>query len=92
MAEQDQDIYDWIRDLQDSEQPEIDKLVKFFDRITAQIVEFAEKEIELAQAIQDHESVVKQQVKMETIKHARRIFGQGYQIVTGKKAWNDERS
>ena len=91
MAEQSPDIFDWIRDLQASDQPEIDKLSAFFNRVTAQIVEFAEKEIELSQAIQDREGLVKQQVKMETIKHARQIFCQGYQIATGKKAWDDER-
>ena len=91
MIEQSPDIFDWIRDLQASDQPEIDKLGAFFDRITTQTVGFAEKEIELARAMQDHESIVKIQVKMETIKYTRRIFCQGYQIVTGRKAWDDER-
>ena len=87
--ERQKDIFDWIRDLQASDQPEIDKLRAFYDRTTSRIVDFAEKEIELAQAMQDQESIVKVQVKMETLKHARRIFAEGYQIVTGKKAWDE---
>ena len=68
---------------------EIDKLKAFFGRITSRIVEFAEKEIELARAMQDRESLIKVQVKMETLKSAREIFGRGYQIATGKKAWDE---
>jgi hypothetical protein len=85
----DQDIFDWIREIQRSEQPEIEKLAEFFGQITTQIIGFAEKEIELARAMQDRESLIKQQIKMETIKTARKIFARGYQIATGRKAWGD---
>jgi hypothetical protein len=90
MMENDQDIFDWIREIQGSDQPEIDKLKAFFGQITTRIIEFAEKEIELAKAMQDRESLVKQQIKMETIKSARGIFARGYQIATGKKAWDEQ--
>ena len=85
----DPDIFDWIREIQRSERPEIDKLAEFFGQITTQIIGFAEKEIELARAMQDRESLIKQQIKMETIKTARRIFARGYQIATGRTAWDD---
>ena len=88
--ENDQDIFDWIREIQHSDQPEIDKLKALFGHITTQIIEYAEKEIELARAIQDREALVKHQVKMETMKTARRIFGRGYQIATGRKAWDEQ--
>jgi hypothetical protein len=88
--ENDQDIFDWIREIQGSDQPEIDKLKAFFERITLRIIEFAEKETELAKAMQDHESLVKVQIKMETIRTARGIFDRGYQIATGRKAWDDQ--
>jgi hypothetical protein len=89
----DQDIFDWIREIQRSDRPEIEKLEEFFGQITTQIIGFAEQEIELAKAMQDRESLIKQQIKMETIKTARRIFARGYQIATGRKAWgnSDER-
>ena len=90
MLENDQDTFDWIREIQGSDQPEIDRLKAFFGQITLRIVEFAEKEIELAKAMQDHESLIKVQVKMETIKTAREIFGRGYQIATGRKAWDEQ--
>ena len=89
MMEINQDIFDWIRETQGSEQPEIDKLRAFFDKITTRIIEYAGKETELAKAIQDRESLVKHQIKMETMKTARGIFSQGYQIATGKKAWDE---
>jgi hypothetical protein len=92
MAEADQDIFDWIREIQGSDQPEIDKLKTFFGQITSRIVEYAENEIELAKAMQDRESLVKQQIKMETIKSARGIFARGYQIATGRKAWDEQDS
>ena len=88
--ENDQDIFDWIHEIQHSDQPEVDKLKAFFDRITLQIVKYADKEIELAKAMQDRQAVIKQQIKMETIKTAREIFGQGYQIATGRKAWDEQ--
>jgi hypothetical protein len=89
MMETNPDIFDWIREIQGSEQPEVDKVRAFFDEITTRIIEYADKEIELAKAIQDRESLVKHQIKMETIKTARGIFARGYQIATGKKAWDE---
>ena len=88
--EENQDFFDWIREIQRSEQPEIDKLKEFFGQVTTQIVEYAAKEIELAKAMQDGELVVKQQVKLQSIKTARAIFARGYQIATGRAAWNEQ--
>ena len=90
MREDNQEFSDWIRDIQHSDQPEIDKLKEYFGQITAKIVEYARGEIELAGAMQDHDGLIKQQVKMETIKTAREIFAQGYQLVTGRRAWDGQ--
>ena len=84
-----QDYSDWVREIRHSDQPEVDKLKAVFGRATAQIVEFAEKEIELARAMQDDETLVKVQIKMETIKTARSIFDSGYLAATGKRAWDE---
>ena len=86
----DQDYFDWIRKIQSSDQTDIDKLKEFFGQTTAKIIGFAEKEIELARAMQDRETLIKHQIKMETFKGARDIFARGYQIVTGKRAWDDK--
>jgi len=90
MMEDNPGIFNWIREIQRSDQPEVDKLKEFFGQVTAQIVQYAEREIELARAMQDRESLVKQQIKMETIKTARGIFARGYQIATGRTAWDEQ--
>ena len=90
VMEENQDFGDWIREIRHSDQPEIDKLKAWFGHLTTRIIEFADKEIELARAMGDGETLVKVQVKMETMKTARRIFGQGYQMATGRKAWDEQ--
>jgi sRNA-binding protein len=90
MMEDSQDFPDWIRQIQRSDEPEIDKLREFFGQITSQIVEYAEREIELARAMQDRDEMVKQQIKRETIKTARALFARGYQIATGRRAWDEQ--
>jgi hypothetical protein len=84
-----QDFTDWIREIQYSDLPEIDKLKAVFGHLTTWIIEFAEQEIELAKAMQDREMLVKVQIKMETIKTARGFFDRGYLIATGRKAWDE---
>ena len=90
MMEDNQDFPDWVRQIQRSDEPEIDKLREFFGRVTCQIVEYAEREIELARAMQDRDEMVKQQIKRETIKTARALFARGYQIATGRRAWDEQ--
>lgn len=90
MMEDNQDFFDWIRGIERSDQPEVDKLKEFFGYVTARILEYGEKEVELARAMQDGESLVKHQIKMETIKAARGIFARGYRIATGRTAWDEQ--
>jgi hypothetical protein len=90
MTEESQDFSDWIREIQHSDQPEIDKLKAYFGQITSKIVQYARQEIDLAGAMQDRDELVKQQIKMETVKTAREIFARGYQIATGRKAWDEQ--
>ena len=73
----------------DADQPDIEKLRQGFDHITRSIVEHTQREIELARAMQDAEEVVKLQIKMSTIEHARSIFDQCYMRITRKRAWHD---
>jgi hypothetical protein len=90
MRENSGEFSDWVREIQQSDQPETDKLKEYFGQITAEIVAYARGEIELARAMQDRDELVKQQVKMETIKTAREVFAQGYQIATGRRAWDEQ--
>ncbi len=83
------DYYDRIRELLALDIPDIDKLCQFFDDVTRAIVTHAHREIELARAMQDDEAVLKVQIKMSTMRHVRSIFSTGYQMITGKEAWDD---
>jgi len=69
--------------------PEVRKLARAFGWVTDRAITSAEKEVEAARALHDEESAVKQQVKMETIRHARTIFEECYLLATGKKAWDE---
>ncbi len=68
---------------------EAEKLMQSFRMITDSIVETAEQEIELVKAMGDRETLVKEQIKLATVRHARSIFAMCYQGATGKKAWNE---
>lgn len=54
--------------------PEAEKLTRAFGWITERIIASARQEIELAQVMNDQEALVKTQVKLSTINHAREIL------------------
>jgi hypothetical protein len=68
---------------------EAQKLARAFAWVTGRIIAHAEKEVETARALRDEEAAVKQQVKMESIRHARAIFEECYLLATGRKAWDE---
>ena len=68
-----------------SDLPEMEKFIQAYDWNTRRIIELAQYEIDLAKAMQDHETAVKHQVKMETLKLARDIFQNCYLQVSGKR-------
>ena len=53
-----------------SDVADLDKVMRAFDVITGSVIEAAEQEVELSRALGDPESLVKEQIKMETVKHA----------------------
>ena len=77
------------KEVRDSSLPEVEKLARAFGWVTARIVAYAEREVEAARALRDEESAIKQQVKMETVRHARSIFEECYLLATGRKAWDE---
>ena len=85
-----QDLADELDDIFQGDAPEIEKLRDAFGSITALIVEQAQHQVELLRAVPDRESVVKTQIKMETIKTARSIFDTCYTRITGRKAWDEQ--
>jgi len=76
-------------ELKGSSLPEARKLARAFGWVTNRTIAHAEGEVETARALRDDESAVKQQVKLETIRHARAIFEECYLLATGRKAWDE---
>ena len=73
----------------ESESSEIDQLAQSFDHITRLYIQRSEQEIELFRAMGEKERLIKEQIKMETIKHVRNIFHDCFKRSTGKEAWNE---
>ena len=69
---------------------EVEKLARAFEWITSRYVEHGEQEVELAKAMKDQESLVKEQIKLGVMKHARGIFQDCYRLVTGRRAWDEQ--
>jgi hypothetical protein len=69
--------------------PDIDKLKEGFGLATEQIIEYAQREIELARVMHDGESRVKVQVKLSTMETARELFDMWYTRITGRRAWDE---
>lgn len=68
---------------------DVEKISRAFDHVTSLYIQHSEKDIELLRAMSDKDTFIKEQIKMETIKHIRSIFNDCYKRSTGKKAWND---
>ena len=67
---------------------EADKVAQAFDYVTSKIVAFAEQEIELLKVMNDQELLVKEQIKLSTVRHCRTIFADAFQQATGRRAWD----
>jgi hypothetical protein len=72
-----------------SDLPDVEKLAQAFQLITGRYAEQAAADIELARAMQDQESLVKEQIKLGMMMHARSIFKDCYRAVIGRMAWDE---
>jgi uncharacterized coiled-coil protein SlyX len=54
--------------------PEVEKLQQSFRYLTGKLVEQGDAEIELLRALGDKESLVKEQIKVSTLRHAQSVF------------------
>ncbi len=68
---------------------DLDKVMQAFDVITGSVIAAAERESELCRAMGDRESLIREQIKMETVKHARAILNDCYMQVTRRRAWDE---
>lgn len=73
-----------------SDLSEADKIAKGFHHIVNSIITHTNNEIELRKAINDRETLVKEQIKLSTIKHVRGIFEMAYTRATGKRSLTNE--
>lgn len=78
-----------VSEIKASDRSDAQKLAQAFDHITGSIIETAGREIEVARAMQDRESLVKLQIKMQSFKSARGIFQDCYTAVLGGRAWDE---
>lgn len=84
---------DWqqaAEEIRTSNRPETEKLASAFDWITTRIVEQGMKEIELARALRDEDSVIRNRIMTDTVRHTRKIFQECHMLATGKKAWDED--
>jgi len=70
--------------------PELEKLRQGFDWVINFYLAESQGEQDTLKALGDRESLVKEQVKASTLRHARQIFRDCYLRATGRRAWNDE--
>ncbi len=74
-----------------SDLTEMEKLVQTFDWVTRRIIEYGQREIELARAMNDEDEAVKQSIKLNTVKLARGVFQDCYLRASGSRTrlWED---
>lgn len=73
----------------ESDLTEIEKVARAFDMVTGQILDHGQKDLEVHKAMGDKESLVKEQIKQETIRFARDAFNQAFKRVMGRSAWDE---
>lgn len=81
------DMHEFERILE-SDLPEAEKLAQTFGMVTAYYVEVYEHQVDLFGAVQDRDALVKEQIKLELMKHARSIFADCYYRVAGRRPWH----
>lgn len=74
-----------------SDATEMDKLATAFGGLSVFIMEDTKRQVELARASGNDTEAVKQQIKLETMKHARRLFQTCFWHITGKRVWDEEK-
>lgn len=78
-----------IQEIADSEHADIEKLTRAFRWVTDRAIQEAEREVELARALQDRESVIRVQIKTETLKHAQVVLNECHLQIMGRRAWHE---
>jgi hypothetical protein len=70
-----------------TESSQIRELADIFGEVTGRFLTQTEHKAELARAIDDRESLVKEQIKQEVLKSVRGIFDVNYRRIAGDEPW-----
>jgi hypothetical protein len=81
-----------LRSLIAANLPETEKLARAFAAVTGRFVESTRGQIEVARVLGDRDEKIKQQIKLETMEHARSIFLMCHRQITGRPAWEEHDS
>ena len=73
----------------DSDLSEAEKIAKAFHQIIGTIETHTNNEIEPLKAMNDRETLIKEQIKLSTIQHAKGIFNMVYLRATGKRSLDE---
>jgi hypothetical protein len=73
----------------ESDLTEVEKVAKAFDMAMERFLYHGQKDLEVYRAMGDKESLVKEQIKQETIRFARGVFNQAFKRVVGRSAWDE---
>lgn len=65
---------------------EIEKLGQSFIWVTNRMIEQGEAEMELLKALNDRDTLVKEQIKISTIRHVRAVFDECYRRAMQKES------
>jgi hypothetical protein len=89
LKQPERELPDVFREIKRMDLAESDKLALAFNWTTKRVLSFAEKEIELARAMKDQETLIREQIKLEVTKSARGIFQDCFRSILGRKAWDE---
>jgi hypothetical protein len=78
-----------IKAIKSSDLSDMDKVAQAFEWVTSRVIENGEREVELARALQDRDAVVKEQIKLSMMRHAREIFNDCGRAVLGREFWDE---
>ena len=68
------------------------RVAEQFDQLTRRVASSFKRQLEIARASQDHDGIIREQIKLEVLKAARGMFAGSYRVALGSKPkgdWND---
>ena len=68
------------------------RVAEQFDQLTRRVASSFKRQLEIARASQDHDGIIREQIKLEGLKAARGMFAGSYRVALGSKPegdWND---